>query len=54
MGDKYYGRVENQRGEVKLVEIPWRSLKETLGALECVPVYASHHELEEHLVPHAH
>lgn len=51
VGDKYYGRVEDPRGEAKLVEIPWRSLKETLGGLECVPIYADHQELEAHLVP---
>ena len=50
VGDKYFGSVENQRGQRKLVEIPWRSLKQTLGALECVPVYPTREELEQHLM----
>lgn len=48
--DRYFGVVENKRGERKLVEIPWRSLKETLGGLEVVPVYADRQALEERLL----
>lgn len=50
VGDKYYGCVENQRGVRKLVEIPWRSLKERLGGLECVPVYGDKEALERKLM----
>ncbi len=50
VGDTYYGCVENQRGVRKLVEIPWRSLKERLGGLECVPVYGHKDELERKLM----
>lgn len=50
VGDKYYGAVENRRGERKLVEIPWRSLKQTLGGLEAVPVYTDRAALEERLI----
>lgn len=50
VGDKYYGAVENQRGERKLVEIPWQSLKETLGGLEAVPVYTEREQMEERLI----
>lgn len=51
VADKYFGTVENQRGQRKLVEIPWRSLKETLGGLEAIPVYNDHQELESKLLP---
>jgi hypothetical protein len=50
VGDTYYGLVENQRGQRKLVAIPWRSLKERLGGLEAVPVYADLQVMEERLV----
>ncbi len=51
VGDRYYSAVVTDRGERKLVEVSWRSLKETLGGLECVPVYADRAELESALIP---
>lgn len=50
VGDTYYGVVETQRGQRKLVAIPWRALREKIGPLEMVPVYADKEKLEGRLM----
>ncbi|MBL8002857.1 MAG: hypothetical protein JNL05_12950 [Flavobacteriales bacterium] len=46
VGDRYYSLVDTERGQRKVVEVRWRSLKESLGSLDLVPVYPDREAME--------